>query len=144
MSKQNQKTRERADVTSCDIVLGLVGPDDTAETEAVCCGATPGDGGRRGVTGDIRGTDLPPRQADALRIMASYYLAGFGSLTNRMLADEMGIRSTNGTNDHLRALARKGLMHQPIAGRWVPTHAGFAAAEELIEAYNAERGIEAA
>lgn len=59
-----------------------------------------------------------PRQLEVLRTMFAYqHLHGMPP-TMRELADILGISSTNGMNDHLRALQRRGLVrHRPKTAR---------------------------
>src|SRR5690349_3057428 len=53
--------------------------------------------------------DLTARQEQCLRILARCVANGLPP-TLREIGSEMGIRSTNGVHDHLRALARRGLI----------------------------------
>lgn len=53
--------------------------------------------------------ELSGRQADALRLIAQGIAEGLVP-TIRELGDALGIRSTNGVNDHLRALQIKGYL----------------------------------
>lgn len=69
---------------------------------------------------------IPPslthRQAQALALLRSGYARG-RPFTLREMCEAMGIRSTNGINDHLRALERKGLVRQGSGQSrlaWVP------------------------
>lgn len=66
------------------------------------------------------------RQREVLKLIAEG--AGSGLVpTLRELGDELGIKSVNGVNDHLLALARKGLVerHGPRRARaWKVTTAG--------------------
>ena len=52
------------------------------------------------------------RQLLVLDFIASYIAQWGYSPTIREIGDELGIRSTNGVNDHLKALARKGLLER--------------------------------
>jgi repressor LexA len=56
--------------------------------------------------------NLPPspRQLEVLREIRRHHQAKGFPISIRELCDAMGIRSTNGVNDHLRALERKGLI----------------------------------
>lgn len=55
---------------------------------------------------------LTDRQAQVLRFFVGYSLRHLAQPTIRAVGAAFGIRSTNGVNDHLKALARKGyLMH---------------------------------
>lgn len=124
-------------------------PEDTAETETVGCESTAASGGDRGPTGYNRGTRPPTeRQLDVLCEVASFRAAFGASPTVRELCEALGIESTNGVADHLAALERKGLLHYPM-GRYVargamPTPEGQRIADEMIEARNEARGVDAA
>lgn len=74
-------------------------------------------------------TDAPPtlRQIEVLRnIQASRERRGY-SPTLRELCEELGIRSLNGINDHLKALERKGLVtrSRTTARSLIPTGSGL-------------------
>ena len=57
--------------------------------------------------------ELTARQKEALAFI-NHYLASFGvPPTLREIAKAMGIGSTNGANDHLRGLIRKGYLQEP-------------------------------
>ncbi len=74
-----------------------------------------------------------PRQLDALRFVAQQIRDVGYPPTIREIGTHVGIRSTNGVNEHLMALARKGLLALAPAysmhsrGR-VPTELGWQAA----------------
>lgn len=58
------------------------------------------------------------RQLEVLRAMFAYQQLHGMPATVRELADILGIGSTNGVNDHLRALERRGLVrHRKGAAR---------------------------
>lgn len=74
---------------------------------------------------------LTPRQRDLLGvILLSVQERGY-SPTFREMAEAMGIRSTNGVNDHLQALVKKGVVAleggrsriRVVGLRWVPVRA---------------------
>lgn len=55
-------------------------------------------------------TELTDRQYQALRFIGDRLLHGEPAPTLREIGAGLGIRSTNGVNDHLRALVRKGFI----------------------------------
>jgi len=57
---------------------------------------------------------LTDRQAQVLAFIHSYIAAHNFAPTMREIGKHMGIRSTNGVNDHLRALERKGVLRRQI------------------------------
>jgi SOS-response transcriptional repressor LexA len=72
-----------------------------------------------------------PRQIDVMRLIESGRRANGHPPTIRELADQLGIKSTNGVADHLRALENKGLITwsrgkgrtlalTPAGRRWLP------------------------
>lgn len=58
-----------------------------------------------------RGTPSP-RQQDVLDILIARVRAGQPPPTLRELCTQMGVKSTNGMNDHLDALVRKGFIER--------------------------------
>ena len=66
------------------------------------------------------------RQLEMLRLIANGWRA-YRPMTVRELGDAMGIRSTNGVNDHLDCLRRKGLLgaEENKARLLVPTDRGW-------------------
>jgi SOS-response transcriptional repressor LexA len=52
--------------------------------------------------------ELPRRQRDVLRFLEEYYLEHGTPPSVREIADDLGIVSTNGVADHLKALVHKG------------------------------------
>ena len=64
--------------------------------------------------------DLPPRQQQILDAIAAHWKAKGYAPSFREIADEVGIASTNGVSDHVKALVRKGLLlHDPRVARSV-------------------------
>lgn len=60
--------------------------------------------------------DLTGAQELVLDAMIAHHAKGGDWPTFRMLSLAVGIKSTNGINDHLRALARKGFVAPPQPG----------------------------
>ena len=60
--------------------------------------------------------DLAPRQREILEYIASAIDQKGIAPTYREIGDALGIRSTNGVSDHVKALVRKGYLSRP-AGR---------------------------
>lgn len=58
------------------------------------------------------GEDLTPRQWETLRAIRLHLRAHGRPPTLRELGDVLGIGSTNGVSDHLRALERKGYVER--------------------------------
>lgn len=81
---------------------------------------------------------LPPRQLDALRWIAQFIATQAYPPTVREIGAALGLRSTNGVNDHLKALERKGVLVRPIRG-----HSG-ARALRITDAGRAVLAAEAA
>lgn len=54
------------------------------------------------------GTDLTARQRELLTMAVEAACDGWGFPAIREIGEELGIRSTNGVTDHLKALAKKG------------------------------------
>lgn len=54
--------------------------------------------------------DLSTRQKDVLNIIYQRYVSRSIPPTYREIGDELGIRSTNGVSDHIKALKRKGYL----------------------------------
>lgn len=82
-----------------------------------------GDGRRSEHCQDCRGTravgsSLTPRQAEVLDAIRAFKAKEDMMPTHRELGDLLGIASTNGIADHLRALARKGYVElRPLKSR---------------------------
>lgn len=55
---------------------------------------------------------LTPRQAECLAVIRAWIRVHGVPPTLRELGGSMGIKSTNGVNDHLRALERKGFLER--------------------------------
>ncbi len=55
-------------------------------------------------------TDLTPRQTEILRLIQRTVQETGMPPTRKEIADELGFRSPNAAEDHLRALARKGVI----------------------------------
>lgn len=64
---------------------------------------------------------LTERQALCLRLVAEGFAARSRGPSVRLLAAQMGIRSTNGVADHLKALVRKGFLSRDSRGAYVPS-----------------------
>lgn len=60
---------------------------------------------------------LTDRQADVLRMVTGYLGVHGRSPTVREIGDAMGIGSTNGVSDHLKALERKGYLARSAGAR---------------------------
>lgn len=84
-----------------------------------------GDGppGTRDPLNALRATE---RQLKILRLLAEPVAQGLPLPTIRGLCAATGIGSTNGMNDHLKALERKGLL-QRVGNKRVPTDLGWTA-----------------
>lgn len=79
-------------------------------------GCAPQVGGRQSSSPNRRSYNLTARQEQVLRIIQeSIERRGFPP-TLREIGAAMGIRSTNGVNDHLCALERKGFIERPVDG----------------------------
>jgi len=63
------------------------------------------------------GADLTDRQAEIVHFIANFFAEHNYWPTLREIGKHFGIRSTNGVNDHLRALERKGYIkrHQLLS-----------------------------
>ena len=69
---------------------------------------------------NTRNRDLTNRQSEVLFVIRDYIRAHGYPPTMREIGQDMGIRSTNGVNEHLRALARKGFIEiTPRPGRGI-------------------------
>ena len=55
-------------------------------------------------------SDLTPRQSEILRLIQRTVQETGMPPTRKEIADELGFRSANAAEDHLRALARKGVI----------------------------------
>ena len=79
------------------------------------------------IRADATPSDLPltSRQAEILAFIEWYYVENGVAPTLREIGEALGIASTNGVNDHMIALMRKGaLMRTAVTGRsrqMVPT-----------------------
>lgn len=148
MSHTKQKMKDPARRDALCQTTGVLGPDETVETEAVRCDAPVGDDGERGTTGYNSGTHATDRQLEVLREVAAFRGAFGTSPTVRELGEALDIKSTNGVKDHLVALERKGLLHYPLgrnkARGMMPTDEGQRVADEEIARYNEARGVDAA
>lgn len=60
--------------------------------------------------------DLSPRQKDVLDVIVSTIDQRGYPPTYREIGDQLGIRSTNGVADHVKALIKKGYLHKPSGG----------------------------
>lgn len=65
-----------------------------------------------GCRGAVDSAGLTDRQAQVLRFIGVYRDAHGYPPTIREIAKQLGIRSTNGANDHLKALERKGYIRR--------------------------------
>ncbi|MEO1715742.1 MAG: MarR family transcriptional regulator [Planctomycetota bacterium] len=61
--------------------------------------------------------DLSPRQADVLDAILSHQERYQSSLTIREICDMLGIASTNGAADHIKALERKGYVTRTVGSK---------------------------
>lgn len=59
-----------------------------------------------------------PRQLEVLAALKAPMKDGGPPANIRELADALGLASTNGVEDHLKALKRKGLVRHIPGGRW--------------------------
>jgi len=57
------------------------------------------------------GSALPARQAEALRLVRAFYDTHGVPPSVRVLAEQMGLRSSSTVYQHLMALERKGYLH---------------------------------
>lgn len=60
--------------------------------------------------------DLPPRQADVLRFIQKTVEQRGYPPSYREIADALGVTSTNGVADHVKALVKKGYLKKPDDG----------------------------
>jgi repressor LexA len=64
-------------------------------------------------------SDLTPRQLQILRLIQEAILETGMPPTRKEIAEQLGFKSPNAAEDHLRALARKGVISLvPGASRW--------------------------
>lgn len=63
-----------------------------------------------------------PKQAEVLEFMREYQLENGSAPSIREIAERLGVSSTNGIADHLKALENKGLVRRSKAATrgWVP------------------------
>lgn len=59
---------------------------------------------------------LTDRQREVLRFIVGYYEAHGVPPSIRDIREALGVRSTNGVNDHLKAIGRKGYLRK--GGKW--------------------------
>ena len=60
---------------------------------------------------------ITERQSDVLRFIVTFMRSHGMAPTLREIADGVDIKSTNGANDHLRALERKGFISRAGGGK---------------------------
>lgn len=148
MVKEKLRSPDGGTVTRRVIDGNDVAPDDTAETEAVRCEGPGDNGGRRGHSGYIPGTNVTVRQGDVLRSIVSMRRAMGVPPTVREIGKELGLSSTNGVTEFLEALELKGMTHRPlgpgVSRGWMQTDEGEALASRLIDERNAAREVDAA
>jgi repressor LexA len=79
---------------------------------------------RQSKGGDMR--DLTDRQREALRCIVESIEDRMMPPTLREIGNQMGIKSTNGVNDHLKALEKKGYIkrHKNTSRGNIPTTKG--------------------
>ncbi len=82
--------------------------------------------------------DLPPRQKQLLDFVAAYQDQKGVPPTLREIGESMGIRSTNGVSDHLKALLKKGYLERVGEAR---TSRGVRLAQRAIGGFRQESTV---